>query len=127
MGAAAQQATGWSEVSASPIVYMYVRQLAPCVHPTGLVRTAEIDSASHQTSQPTHPHTHTVLVLVEPSKGKRRPDDRLPEEIVLDRPSIVIGACVPLHMVVGTDGTTIGRSINWQIAHSTSPTHPFDI
>lgn len=35
-----------------------------------------------------------VLILIEPSKGKRRPDDKLPEEIVVDRPTIVIGAWV---------------------------------
>ena len=37
-----------------------------------------------------------MLVLVEPAKEKRRPDDRLPEEILLDRPSIVIGPCMYL-------------------------------
>lgn len=40
------------------------------------------------------PPAHAVLILIEPSKGKRRPDDKLPEEIVLDRPRIVIGAWV---------------------------------
>lgn len=50
---------------------------------------------------PLHVHIHvhplaTVLVLVEPAKEKRRPDDRLPEEILLDRPSIVIGPCMYL-------------------------------
>lgn len=46
----------------------------------------------------TNLHNHTpkhnnqpVLELVDPTKEKRRPDDQLPEEIVLDRPSIVIG------------------------------------
>ena len=48
-----------------------------------------------------HLHNHTpkhnnqpVLELAEPTEEKRRPDDQLPEEIVLDRPRIVIGPCL---------------------------------
>lgn len=52
-----------------------------------------------------------MLELVEPAKEKRRPDDRLPEEILLDRPSIVIGPCVSA--VYGrTDGRTHYREID---------------
>lgn len=59
-------------------------------------QTDRLNNKSVSSHIPTHspPLPAAVLLLIEPSKGKRRPDDRLPEEIVLDRPSIVIGALV---------------------------------